>query len=150
MDLSLREGHDVATVSSCYCSFVHPVLFFVEFIICYLIFLRCEEILGHLSYFILADCCFLFIEKNPLMIALNVYLVSFSASFSLSLSDIPCCGSSTEVFANSKCENQITSHSVFLPPPPLSFSRSPILTESVHITFVHPHTDCGNVWCVSV
>lgn len=80
MVLSLKEGHDVATVSSCYCSFVHSVLFFfvfVEFIICHLIFLRCEENLGHLSYFILADYFFLFIEKNPLMIVLSPSLPLF-------------------------------------------------------------------------
>ncbi len=149
MDLSLREGHDAATVSSCYCSFVHSVLFF--FVLCWIYHLSLD--LSEMRRDSWTSLLFYSLRRIPWwlrwMCSLFLYtVVSFSASFSLSLSDIPCGGSSNEVFANSKCENQITSHSV--PPPSLSFSLSPILTESLHITFVHPHTDCGNVWCASV
>ncbi|RXN36217.1 Dok-7 isoform X2 [Labeo rohita] len=48
----------------------------------------------------------LFSEENPMMIKLNAWLVLVQSR--LGLSDIPCGESSTEVFANSKCENQIT------------------------------------------
>lgn len=96
-DLSLRGGHDVAIVSSCYCSFVHSVLFFSE---------SSLDLCEMQRDFILADYHILFSEDNPMMIKLNAWLVLVQSR--LGLSDIPCGESSTEVFANSKCENQIT------------------------------------------
>ncbi len=139
MDLSLREGHDAATVSSCYCSFVHSVLFF--FVLCSIYHLSLD--LSEMRRDSWTSLLFYSLRRIPWwlrwMCSLFLYtVVSFSASFSLSLSDIPCGGSSKEVFANSKCENQITSHSV--PPPSLSHFLSPPYLQNQYTLLLCTHT----------
>lgn len=129
MDLSLREGQDVATVSSCF--FPYSVLFLNIFSLSNCSFdTWCKWILGHLLFCFGRTLHFIqWDESHDNWVELVVCYCT-SASFSLGLSDVLCGGSSTEVFANSKCENQITSQSHFS----LSVSLPPSLTH-----FLTPH-----------